>query len=339
MRPLSNDVTRDVTVITVTWNSERLVPGLVASLAPGMEGVESWGLVAVDNASADDTVATVQCLAPHATVVQSDANRGYAAGINLGLRCAPRSRAFLLLNPDVRLAPGAVHTLLVALDEAGTGVAVPRLRRPDGSLQHSLRRAPSLPRVYGEAVLGGDRAGRVALLGEVVRGEACYTWPSRPSWASGAAMLVSRHCLERVGWWDESFFLYGEETDFCLRAGDAGLAVRYCPGAEAEHIGGQAHDSPALYSLLMANRARLYARRHGRVAAGLFRGGLAFGEAIRAARGGMVHRAALRRLLRTVGGRQPRHARGPTRAAATGRGGGPWRTRPPSDWDEGSVAR
>lgn len=298
-------VTREVTVVAVTWNSEELLPALLASLGPGMDGVASWELVVADNASRDDTVGTVARLAPHATVVQVGANRGYAAGINVALDHAPPSRAYLLCNPDVRLAPGACGHLLAALSEPGTGVTVPRLRRPDGRLLRSLRREPSLPRAFGEALLGGDRAGRLRLLGEVVRAEGAYTRPWEPAWASGAAMLVSRDCLRRVGRWDESFFLYGEETDFALRARDAGLSIRYCPEAEAVHIGGEAHTSPELYGLLMRNRAELYARRHGTAASTLFRGGLALGEALRAARGSArgstrgsaLHRAALRSLL------------------------------------------
>ncbi|MCZ7627704.1 MAG: glycosyltransferase [Microthrixaceae bacterium] len=57
-------------------------------------------------------------------------------------------------------------------------------------------------------------------------------------WATGAAMLISAECLAAVGPWDESFFLYSEETDYCLRARDRGFKLRYSPKATATHIGG-----------------------------------------------------------------------------------------------------
>jgi len=287
---------RPLAVGVVTYNSAAVLPGLLDSLPAALAGVPSWRLVVADNASGDGSADLVRGRAPDALVRPMDGNLGYAAGVNAVAAAMPDAD-LLVLNPDIRLRPGSVSRLRGALGTPGVGIAVPRLAGPDGALALSLRRAPTVLRAFGESVLGGRRAARFAALGEVVGDRSAYDGPAVADWASGAAMLVSRDCLAAVGPWDESFFLYSEETDFALRARDAGYALRLVPGAEAVHLGGESHLSPALWSLLVSNKVRLYARRHGRGRAGSFWAALALGEALRSVRPSATHRAALRTLV------------------------------------------
>jgi N-acetylglucosaminyl-diphospho-decaprenol L-rhamnosyltransferase len=224
-------------------------------------------------------------------------NAGYAAGVNAAAAAVPPRDALLVLNPDMRLGAGSVRALLATLAIPGTGIAVPRLVDASGRLARSLRREPTVRRALGEALLGGGRAGRFPAFGEVVGNERRYQHPGTADWASGAAMLVARDCLDAVGPWEESFFLYSEETDFALRARDAGFALRYAPDAVAVHVGGEAHTSPLLWSILTVNRVRLFRRRHGRLHTVAFWLAVALNEALRALPGRPTHRAALRALL------------------------------------------
>ncbi|MHB1289793.1 glycosyltransferase [Georgenia sp.] len=214
----------------------------------------------------------------------------------------------LVLNPDIRLEPGAVQPLLRALDDAAVGIAVPRLVSAAGETAPSLRREPSLRGALCESLLGGRRAGRAGH-GELVVGERAYARAHDVDWATGAAWLISPRCRRDVGAWDESFFLYSEETDYALRAHDAGYRVRYCPDAVATHLGGEGMTSPSLYALMARNRVRLFRKRNGRVAALAFRGALAAGELLRSVRPSRTHRAALRALTRGAVD-DPRPARG-----------------------------
>ena len=284
-------------VALVTYNSEAVLGGCLASLDVAAAYVGPWRFVVADNASTDESVALVEALAPDATVVRLPRNLGYAAGVNAAIAAAAGAGPVLVLNPDVRLEPEALVRMLRALDRPGTGIAVPRLEDAAGRLQHSLRREPTVLRALGQALLG-ERSGRIPLLGETVTRGGAYTRPVTADWATGAAMLISRACLEAVGPWDESYFLYSEETDFCLRARDAGFALRHVPDAGAVHLGGESESSPRLWSILSVNRVRLYRRRHGRAAASAFAGAVLLGEAIRAVGGDPRHRAALRGLLR-----------------------------------------
>jgi N-acetylglucosaminyl-diphospho-decaprenol L-rhamnosyltransferase len=284
-----------VSIVVVLHNSSAHLDAFLDALPAATEGVAAWQLIVVDNGSIDDGPARVIARAPHAVVVRQE-NLGYAAGINVGIGVAGPSQAVLVVNPDVTLGPGCVAALLDEIADPGVGIAVPLVYTPDRRLVWSLRREPTVLRALGEAVLGGGRAGRFPALGEVVCDPSAYRRSARADWASGCVMLISRACLEAVGAWDERYFLYSEETDFALRARDAGLALRLTPSAVATHVGGDV--SPRLWSMLTVNRVRLFGRRHRRAHTALFWGVVTINEALRAPFGSPIHRAALGALLR-----------------------------------------
>ncbi|MEX5631240.1 glycosyltransferase [Parafrankia sp. FMc2] len=307
----------DVSIVIVTFNSASVLAECMSALPAASDRVRIETLV-VDNASQDATLEVARAAGDGIRVLSTGANVGYAAAINRGMQAvSPAARAVLILNPDIRLRPGAVAAMLDVLATPGTGVVAPRLLDADGALAHSLRREPSIARAWGEAVLGG-RAGRWPVLGEVVTSPRSYAVQTVADWATGAALLVSRACAAAVGEWDESYFLYSEETDFLLRARDAGFALRYAPDAVGVHLGGESGTAPALWTLLMANRLRLYRARHGAGASVAFTAGILAGELARAAAGRPTSRAAVaglltssqQRLATRAGGRLPARGRG-----------------------------
>ncbi|MET8308078.1 glycosyltransferase family 2 protein [Micromonospora sp. NPDC005173] len=285
-----------IAVVVVTYNSERLLADLIASLRPGLAGID-WHLTVADNASADGTVDAVRQLAPAATVVEMGRNAGYAAGINAGVAAAEPHSAVLVLNPDVRLGAGCGFELIKALRTPGTGIAVPRLVDGDGELIFTMRREPSILRTLGDAVLGAERAGRYPALGEVVTDHGHYANEAITAWAEGSTLLIGAECWRRCAPWEEYFFLYSEETDFALRARDAGFITRFTPAAEAVHLEGDSRQSPGMWALLTLNRVRLYRRRHGRLATAAFWAALLARELSRALLRRRPSQAAVRALL------------------------------------------
>ncbi|WP_205745588.1 glycosyltransferase [Egibacter rhizosphaerae] len=287
----------ELAVVVVTYNAASVVGELLDSLPAAADGLERVQLIVVDNDSSDDTVAIVRTARRDATIVETGRNGGYAAGFNAGVAAAAPAHAYALLNPDLVLRPRALTRLVEALGRPEVGIVVPRLENPQGRLLPSLRRAPTVRRAVGEALLGGWRAGRQAAFGELVVDPGVYRERTEADWASGAAMVIDRDCLRTVGPWDESFFLYSEETEFCLRARDRGYQVMLEPDAEAVHIGGDAPQSPRLWALLRTNGVRLFARRHGWLQAQAFRAVVMVGELLRAAvRRREVHAVAWRAL-------------------------------------------
>lgn len=261
--------TERVVAVVVSHNSAAELEGLLPSLSAGM-GAAQWQLVVADNASVDGSGELVRRTVPDATVLDMGRNAGYAAGINAAVRAAAPHTAVLILNADVRLDPGCVDTLLVALRAPGTGIVVPRLHDSRGDLIESLRREPTLRRALGAVLLGYRRAGRLPAWGEVVTTASAYEHDTTTDWAEGSMQLVSSECWAACEPWDESYFLYSEETDFDLRARDAGYATRYVVGASATHLEGGSGRSVRLWPLLVANQVRLYGRRHGRPATAAF---------------------------------------------------------------------
>ncbi|GAB2938783.1 glycosyltransferase [Nonomuraea fastidiosa] len=288
-------------VVIVTYNSGEVIEDCLAGLPDALRDAGPSRTIVVDNDSRDDTVARVLAAGPGVELVRTGRNGGFAAGVNAGIQAAPGCDV-LVLNADIRLAPGSVRLLREKLREPGAGIAVPRLTHPDGRLQLSLRRRPTVLRALGEALLGGLRAGRYAPLGELVVDPRAYDRPAYPDWATGAAWLISRRCLDTVGLLDERYFLYSEETEYMLRARDHGLRVAYEPRARAVHIGGEQDRSSPLWTMSALNRVRLHRERHGPARASLMRLAVALNEALRAVArgrtGGARHRQALRELAR-----------------------------------------
>ncbi|MBF8192259.1 glycosyltransferase family 2 protein [Nonomuraea sp. K274] len=291
---------RRVAVVIVTYNSADVLPGCLDSLRPGSAGVRLAQVVVADNASKDGCATLPQRADLPVTVVQVGRNAGYAAAVNAGIAALDLDRldGVYVLNPDCRLRPGAIAPLLASLDEPGRGIAVPYMVNPDGTLQPSLRRMPTVRRAVAEALVGGTLAGRVGWLGELVTDPRDYARPGAYAWATGAAMLLSPRVIREVGPWDESFLLYSEETDYCLRAADLGWTTWYEPASVIEHIGGDSGVNPMLASLLVVNKVRLFRRRHGMLRGTAYFLAVLAGEAVRALAGRRTSRASVVALVR-----------------------------------------
>ncbi len=255
----------DCAVVVVTYQSARFLPGLLESL-PASAGGHSVSVVVVDNASSDGVEDVVRGHG-HVRFIQSGRNLGYSGGINLAIRHLPDSRWVLVLNPDVTLAPGAVEALIETACRTGAGAVVPRLLDPSGRTSPSLRREPTLRRALGEALFGDHLPSRPGWSSEIVRDPAAYSQEQSVDWATGAAVLVDRAVLDRVGAWDTRYFLYSEETDYCRRIRAGGGAIRFTPRAVVAHRGGGSGTSPQLVALSAVNRVRYADKWHGRTAA------------------------------------------------------------------------
>ncbi|WP_116950079.1 glycosyltransferase family 2 protein [Jiangella endophytica] len=242
----------DVAVVVVTYNSEGHIADLLDSL-PAALGELRYGVVVVDNGSADGTLdlldARTDC------VVVRSSNDGYAAGINRAVRSSPPAPSVLVLNPDATLDPDAVPLMLDVLRKPDVGIVAPRTREADGRLSPTLRRAPTLGRVGGLSFTG------LAVFAERIDDPGAYEAEHEVDWAVGAILLVDRECYDALGGLDESYFLYSEETDFCLRARDQGWATVYTPMAGAMHVGGGSGENATTHTMQMINRIRLYRRR------------------------------------------------------------------------------
>mgnify|MGYP005841679487 CR=1 FL=1 len=240
---------RRIAAVIVNYCTGELVLEALASLESEIPSVGSLRAVVVDNASPDGSEAFLrEALADPrwsqwVALLALPENRGFGAGNNAAFRrlreegpaeAAPD--AFLLMNPDTALAPGALAALVGLLEERpGAGAVGPQITWPDGRPQHSAFRFPSL---WSEV----DAGCRIGLLSRLLAGRAVpmpiASAPRRCDWVSGSCVLLRRAMLEQIGDFDEDFFLYFEETDLCRRAQAAGWEVWQEPRARVVHLVG-----------------------------------------------------------------------------------------------------
>ncbi len=278
----------DVAAVVVTYNSAADIGPLLETLRHEAREVRLRVIVA-DNSPGSETLDVVRT---HEDVlaVPSGGNLGYAAGVNTGLEHAGQAEAYLVLNPDLRVLPGAVRAMLDELRRVpDAGIVVPRILDGEGQPAESLYHEPTVLRAFGDAVLGP--LPRPAWLTEWVRAASAYECAHAVAWATGAALLVSADAAAEVGEWDERFFLYSEETDYCRRMREAGYRVQFTPDAVVRHRLGGSGSSAQLDALLAVNRVR-YMRKHAPRRAGLYRAAMTLGAALRAPRSAS-HRTCL----------------------------------------------
>ena len=234
-----------------------------------LETAERLGapVVVVDNASTDGGAELVGERAAERDALELVAmgrNAGYAAAVNAGVAQLP-GRDVLLLNPDVELSdPKPVRRLAEVLAaHPRVAVAAPRLVGEDGAPQPSARRFPTAGALLGTL----PRARR---LRPVRRSLERYHEPSRASraaivdWVFGAAMLIRRRAFDAVGGWDERFFLYVEDVDFCRRLARRGWEVVYAPEIELRHAYAKASDARRA-SLISSSARRRHLASHARL--------------------------------------------------------------------------
>ena len=244
----------DVSAVVVVLNG---LPWLGRCL----ESVEGCERIVVDHGSTDGSLELVRERFPDVRVVEQE-NRGMGAGNNAGMRVAS-GRWFLLLNSDAWLAAEAVERL-VEFGKAQPRAAVigPRLRNPDGTLQRSVRAFPTPWRLATEYFFIRKLAPRSNLLNPLYQGAFEHNAVSPVDWVSGACLFVRREATEEVGFFDEDFFLFSEETDWCYRFRTAGWQVLFFPGAECTHVGGASHGG-GHYRENLRGHLRFLAKHHG----------------------------------------------------------------------------
>jgi GT2 family glycosyltransferase len=245
MAPSPGDVGPDVSVVVVSYGTRELTRRCLASLAT-LDGRRTHEVVVVDNASTDGSADMVAADFPGAQLIANDQNLGFARGVNLGLDAA-RGRHVLLLNSDALLEGDVLDRLLAVLDdEPDVGVVGAGLRFPDGRLQPSCGRFPSLGRELLSLVALSDLAGKLG-------GGQRFPGPFHSfeehqaardvDWVAGACFLVRGEVTEQVGPMDGAIFLFGEEWDWCWRIRKAGWRVVHRPEASVVHVGSASMES------------------------------------------------------------------------------------------------
>ncbi len=229
---------RKLTVLVVSYNTRELTLACLASVQAETRNLD-YEVIVVDNASRDGTAEAVARDFPPVQLVCPEENRGFAKANNLAAGMAT-GEWLLLLNPDTVILDGAIDKALAfAAKQSGDVIVGGRTLFADGRLNPlSCHNRPTPWSVFCAAI------GLARLFpGSVVfNAEALGSWKRdsvrQVDAISGCFLLIRRALWNRLGGFDESFFMYGEETDLCLRAEKLGARCLVCPEATLIHHGG-----------------------------------------------------------------------------------------------------
>lgn len=215
-------------ILIVSYNTRELSLRCIGSLPPEAE------VIVFDNASSDGSVAAIRNSFPRVRVIESPANLGFSVGVNRSASLATGDK-LLILNPDTELPPGTLARMEAALDGSEPKVWAMGFRQVDaeGFFQLAVGPRPTLIAELSRRWIQRRLDRRNRLVARLM--DRWLSRRRRVPWVAGSALLVRRDAFSRVNGFDERFFLYFEDIDFCLRIGSAGGRVVYEPGLTLIH--------------------------------------------------------------------------------------------------------
>jgi GT2 family glycosyltransferase len=251
-----------ISVIIVSWNAREYLMQCLDSISS-----EAYQfpieIIVVENASSDGSAEAVADRFPQVRLIRSPTNLGFAKANNIGIK-ASLGRYICLINSDVKVLPDCLTRLVDYCEQhPEAGMAGPRIFGGDGKLQRSCRGFPSVWNMLCRALALDSFFSKSRL----------FTGYSLRSWSqdclrpvdilTGCFWLIRKDALPRVGLLDESFFMYGEDMDWCRRFWQCGWQVVFVPAAEAIHYGGASSSNAPLRFYIEMLRADLqYWQKH-----------------------------------------------------------------------------
>lgn len=259
-------------IVIINYRTPKLVIDCLGSLENEIT-VNRDCVVVVDNCSGDNSVDQIeQAITDHqwsqwVKLIPSPVNGGFSAGNNLGIQ-AVNAEAYILLNSDTIVRPGAIASLLAAMQShPGVGLISPRLEEPDGTPQISCFRDSS-------PITEFIRAAATGVITQLLKRYdipiPVSDEPIEPDWTAFACVLIRAEVIKQVGLMDQGYFMYREDNDYCRRARNAGWKILYWPTARVVHlVGGSGsvqsdlakRKRPPAY--LYASRSRYFAKHYG----------------------------------------------------------------------------
>ncbi|MFA6471830.1 MAG: glycosyltransferase [Candidatus Latescibacterota bacterium] len=229
----------ELSVVIVSYNVSSFLDQTLLTLEESAKGFEHEVFV-VDNASTDDSTAMVRQKHPQVKLIENTGNRGFAQANNQALELA-QGKYILILNPDTVLRSDTISTMIGFLEShPEAGGAGCKVINPDGSLQLACRRGFPTPGVAFFKMVG--LSGLFPKSRTFGAYNLTYLDPESVSEVdaiSGSFMMLRKETLDRAGYFDEDFFMYGEDLDLCYRIKQNGWKIYYVPETEIIHFKGE----------------------------------------------------------------------------------------------------
>ncbi|MEO0095211.1 MAG: glycosyltransferase [candidate division WOR-3 bacterium] len=228
-----------ISIIIVNYNVKHFLEQCLMAIEKARHNL-NIEIIVVDNASVDGSQAMVKKKFPNVLLIENNKNWGFAKANNQALKIA-RGKYILILNPDTLIQEDTLLTLKNFLDEHNDVSAVGcKLINPDGSFQIASRRSIPTPWVAFTKIVGLSRIfPKSKIFGRYNLTNISPDIESEVDVLSGSLMLVRNDTLKKVGYFDEDYFMYGEDIDLCYKIKKAGGKIYYTPKTKAIHYKGE----------------------------------------------------------------------------------------------------
>lgn len=229
---------KKLSIIIVSYNTKEILRECLNRVKMQGTGIDTE-IIVVDNASSDGSPDMLREEFPEVILIVSEKNLGFAGGNNLGFEQAS-GRYVLLLNSDAYVLPGVFVSTIAFMEETpDCGILGVKLIDVDGEMQPCAR---MLPNPWNKFLVISGIAAKFSK--SKFLGGPDFPWwphdsPREVGWVPGAYFLIRREVIDVIGGMDDRFFLYYEETDYCLQAMRKGWKVMIFPEASVIHLGGE----------------------------------------------------------------------------------------------------
>jgi hypothetical protein len=253
-----------LSICIVTYNARKWLKGCLDSINDNTK-LDNLEIIVVDNGSKDGVEELLKRDYPQVRFFGNDSNQGYTRPMNQSMQAA-RGKFLMQLNPDTSILPAAFDQLIDFMDgNPEIGICGPKVLNRDGSFQKQCRRGEPRPLAMISYFLRlSSLFPNSKLLGGYLLGYEDEDATIEVDALSGSCMVIRREVIDQIGYLDEHFFAYQEDTDFCIRARQAGWKVYYYPRAQVIHYGGQGGSKVEPYrSIIEWHRSYwLYYKKH-----------------------------------------------------------------------------
>lgn len=229
----------DISIIVISYNTKNLLEECLLSISKNITSRLTHEIIVVDNASGDNSAEMVRRNFPKVILIANKKNIGYAKGNNLGVKKA-KGRYILFLNADTLIYPKTIKTMVNFIDSrADIGAATCRVELINGELDDSCHRGfptpfaafcyfSGLSKLFPKVKLFSGYTKTYMDLNKIHEVDSC----------SGAFMIVRRKSGQEISWWDEDYFWYGEDLDFCFKLKERGWKIYFVPHVKILHYKG-----------------------------------------------------------------------------------------------------
>lgn len=257
----------ELSIIIISYNTREILISCLKSIKKHTKGVK-YEVIVVDNASTDGSAKASEDLG--AIVIKNKSNLGFAAGNNQGVRVS-KGKYILFLNSDTVIEENVLGEMISFLDKnPKIGAATSALRNKDRSLQATGGYFPTLLRVFSWMTIQD-----LPFVDMIIKpfhpfhsksfffkGDEFYSKKKELDWVTGAFLMTRKSVIEATGGWDESFFMYVEEVDFCYRIKELGYEIWYLPKWKIIHLGGASSKTSEFSLISEYNGIKKFYKKH-----------------------------------------------------------------------------